>query len=147
MGHLGDSISQASDSWFWLRSWPQGSEIEPWVWLHTGMEPAYDSLSLFSSSPLPLKPHPTLLNICTHSLSQKKEYNLIQRCEVILSDWQGLKNIHKIQCEWRHRKMFPLSQCWWDCKLYLISKRQCVSNLYAHGHTLGCSNSSFKHWS
>ena len=29
-GRLGVSVSWAYDSWFWLRSWSQGHEIEPW---------------------------------------------------------------------------------------------------------------------
>ena len=33
---LGGSVHSASDSWFWLRSWTQGPEIQPEVGLCTG---------------------------------------------------------------------------------------------------------------
>lgn len=34
-GHLGGSVCWVSDSWFWLRSWSQGWEIQPCVGLCT----------------------------------------------------------------------------------------------------------------
>ena len=31
LGQLGDLVGWVSESWFWLRSWSRGCEIEPWV--------------------------------------------------------------------------------------------------------------------
>ena len=62
LGHLGGSVSWASDSWFQLISWSVRCEIEPriWVW----------SLLKILSLPLHL-PHPPCS--CFHSLSKKKK--------------------------------------------------------------------------
>ena len=53
LGLLGGSVSWASTSWFWCRSWSQGCGIKPCiVGFMLSVEPAWDSLSV----PLPLSP-------------------------------------------------------------------------------------------
>ena len=53
LGHLDGEVCWASDSWFQLRLWSQGSEIQPCVRLCTQAESAWDSL-LFTFCPSPL---------------------------------------------------------------------------------------------
>lgn len=55
-GHLAGAVGEVSDSWFWLRPRPWGSEIKPRVGLHA----RYSLLGILSLSAPP---------VCAFSLS------------------------------------------------------------------------------
>ena len=69
LGHLGGLVNWAFTSWFCLRSWSQGHEVEAHIRQHTGCRACLE----FSLSPF--TPH-LLTLVCTlsHSLSPKMAF-------------------------------------------------------------------------
>ena len=63
-------VSSASDSWFQLRSWSQGCEMEPRVQLSTGHRICLGSLS--PSPSVSANTPPWIKSTCAHTLSLKE---------------------------------------------------------------------------
>lgn len=107
-GQLGGGVSRESDLWFWLRSRPQGVEVEPWA-----PHSASALLELLSSSPS-APPHPIHKWILKRKLSRLRLIPKSRFNEVRVMDVQFSENRFSVKEEWLRVATVPLPFCSWS---------------------------------